>query len=72
MKAIAVCALSNTGGLAMYDVNDEKALIGYNQESPEWYDVEFLKNEDNEGSEDLEPHVLYGELKIPLGNFMRV
>lgn len=34
MKAIATLTISNTQGLAIYDINDEIAMVGVNDESP--------------------------------------
>ena len=38
-KPIAVHTITNCFGIAIYDVNDETALVGLNDEKPEWVDV---------------------------------
>jgi len=36
MKPIGSYCLTNTAGIAVYDVDDERVLAGYNDETPEW------------------------------------
>ena len=38
-KPIAVYTITNCLGVAIYDVNDETALVGVNNKKPEWVDV---------------------------------
>lgn len=38
-KVIASYTLSNVGGIAIYDINDEQVVAGYNNEKPRKYKV---------------------------------
>ena len=35
----AIATKTNTSGIALYDITDEQALVGLNNDSPEWVDI---------------------------------
>ena len=60
-KIIAVATINNTSGIALYDITDEQALVGLNNEKPEWVNIEW----------DDEPYIdFYG--KTYISDFIRV
>lgn len=57
----AIANKTNTSGIALYDITDEQALVGLNNDSPEWVDIK----------QDSEPYIdFYG--KTYISEFMRV
>ena len=61
LKVIAVATINNTSGIALYDITDEQALVGLNDDKPEWVDIEW----------DDEPYIdFYG--KTYISEFIRV
>ena len=38
---IACYTLTNCGGLAIYEADDERVLVGYNTDEPKWLAVEY-------------------------------
>lgn len=60
---IACYTLTNCGGLAIYDVDDERVLVGYNTDDPEW-----LPLTDDDGRVGFE----WGGRLIPLDECVRV
>lgn len=40
-KVIACYTLTNCGGLAIYEADDERVLVGYNDDEPTWSAVEY-------------------------------
>ena len=67
-RPIAVYGLSNTGGLAVYEIDtvEDRILVGLNDQEPEWYDLVY---EPIEGEAE---GFRYGELFIPVTELMRV
>lgn len=60
-KIIAVATINNTSGIALYDVTDEQALVGLNNDKPEWVDIEW----------DSEPYIDFHG-KIYMSEFIKV
>lgn len=61
-KVIAVATKTNVSGLALYDITDEQALVGLNNDKPEWVDIEW---------DDEQPYIdFYG--KTYISEFIRV
>lgn len=57
----AVATKTNVSGIALYDITDEQALVGLNNDSPEWVDIK----------QDSEPYIdFYG--KTYISEFVRV
>lgn len=62
LKVIAVATINNTSGIALYDITDEQALVGLNDDKPEWVNIEW---------DDEQPYIdFYG--KIYISEFIRV
>lgn len=62
MKEIkAIASKNNTCGIALYDITDERALVGLNNNAPEWVDIK----------QDGKPYIdFYG--KTYISEFIRV
>lgn len=61
LEVKAIATKTNTSGLALYDITDEQALVGLNNDKPEWVDIKW----------DDEPYIdFYG--KTYISDFIRV
>lgn len=40
-KPLAVATITNTYGLAIYEVASDEVLVGVNDEEPSWVDIEY-------------------------------
>lgn len=40
-KPLAVATITNTYGLAIYEVTSDEVLVGVNDEEPTWMDIEY-------------------------------
>lgn len=72
-KAIGVYTLSNTGGLAIYEIDnaDDRVLVGLVTDKafePEWCEMTSQLVDNNE----LTNGFMWGELFIPFSEVMRV
>lgn len=57
----AIATKTNTSGIALYDITDEQALVGLNNDNPEWVNIK----------QDGEPYIdFYG--KTYISEFMKV
>lgn len=54
-KIKAIATKSNTSGIALYDITDEQALVGMNNDKPKWAAIKW----------DSEPYIdFYGKTYI--------
>lgn len=40
-KPLAVATITNTYGLAIYEMTSDEVLVGVNDEEPNWVDIEY-------------------------------
>ena len=70
MSPIGVVTISNTMSLLIYELDDEKALVGTCEEDAEECKIEYINNDDDYGISCC--GIYWGELFISLCDVMRI
>lgn len=70
LEPIASICISNTCGVLIYDSESDYVLAGVNDEVPEYYEVTYELEDDEDA--DTVPMFKIGEWELPLGDAMRL
>lgn len=72
LPAIGAYTLSNTGGLLIHAIEDERVLVSLNGKQAEWCERAEQICVNDDGEYDMVDGFKWGELLIPLSEVMRI
>lgn len=72
LPVIGVFTISNTGSLVVHAIEDERVQVSLNGGEPEWCDTYSQIAADEQGEYEMEDGFLWGELRVPFSDVMRL
>lgn len=72
LPVIGVYTISNTGSLVVHAIEDERVQVSLNGGEPEWCDTYSQIAVDDQGEYEMEDGFLWGEMKVPFSDVMRL
>lgn len=72
LPVIGVYTISNNGSLVVHAIEDERVQVSLNGGVPEWCERYSQIVVDDQGEFDMEDGFLWGEMKVPFSEIMRI
>lgn len=72
LPVIGVYTISNNGSLVVHAIEDERVQVSLNGGVPEWCERYSQIAVNDQGEYDMEDGFLWGELRVPFSEIMRI